>query len=1383
MMYYTKNGAICQAENEENLKMGKEYFLGLSMGTNAVGWAVTDSQYHLLRAKGKDLWGIREFDEAELSADRRMYRAARRRRQRETARNGLLRDYFADAIQKVDPNFYERLDNSKYFLEDKDEAVRTPNSIFNDKDYKDKDYYRDYPTIYHLRRELLNNPAPHDVRLVYLAVSNMFKYRGNFLFASLDVDHVGADISKVYADFVTGLSNTTDITIPAKADAEKLVSIIGSRDTTKSKKAEDLLLLWADKKNKPAAAAAKLICGLKADLRVVFKDLAGADEKIEVCFNDADFDDRMGELADAIGDADMEVIYAAKSIYDLGLLSGIGVIGANGNSRYFSEIRCEEYTKHHEDLNKLKRVMRRHFALAEYDAMFRSGGKGSYSAYVNSYNSDTAENRREKRDTKLRRNMSDRKQDDLYKTIKGYLKNVQGDPEGNEILADIDKGTFLPKQLTSENRVIPNQIHARELKTILTNASSYLPFLNDKDESGLTTAERIMKLFTFRIPYYVGPVTEKSRENGGNGWVVRKESGRVLPWNLDEKVDLQKTSAEFIQRMVRQCTYISGEKVLPKASLIYERFAVLNELNSLQVDGKRISIELKQGIYRDVYEQGKKVTNARLVKYLIGKGIIKDAEQLSGMNKDANNALLSFGKFRAVFGERIREKKYQDLAEQIIFWCTVYGDSKQLLKQVLRDKYSAVLSEDQIRLIQGMRFRDWGRMSKAFLELPGVDYSTGEKLSLLDAMWNYNLNLMELLNTDLFSFKEAVSAFQTSSLSSLRETKPEDLDEFYFTAPVKRMVWQAICVVKELEKAIGNTPARVFIDIAQPENERPERKVNRAAMFRELYKKMIKKDPKWGTIIDNAEKDGTIRSKKMYLYLTQMGRDMYTGQPIDLDKLFDNNLYDIDHIYPRQYVKDDSLRNNLILVERPLNRDKSNSYPVAEKIRQAQAKMWHTLLVNKLISQEKYTRLIRDKAFSDSEMASFIAQQSMKTGQKAYWGANILQHLLPDTRVICTRPENVSEFRHNFDIPRSELVNNNFHANDAYLDVVVGNVYDTKFTQNPMNFIKEYRKDPKKNHYNLGRMYDWDVVRNGVYAWKAENGTEDGTIATVREVLRKQSPISTKLTFEVQGALSNATVYGRRTAKPGAYLPVKGSDERLKDVTKYGGTTNITTAYFFLVEHTKKGRRTRSIECLPVYMREAVRKTSEKLEEYCVQTLGFIDPVIRVREIKKYALLKVNGYFMRISGRSGSSLMMHNATPLCVSPFWTGYIRKIEKYHNFGIRDMLITSEKNIELFQMLEQKYTGSIFTARPNNPGKMMAANEDRFNKLDAEDQAESLYQLLMLSKIGKATGDLTKIGGSATAGTMSCNKDISKMQECTLIDQSATGLYERKVDLLTV
>ena len=71
-----------------------KYYLGLDMGSNSVGWAVTDPDYNLLKAKGKDLWGIREFNEASTAVERRTHRISRRRRQREQVRIGLLKYYF-----------------------------------------------------------------------------------------------------------------------------------------------------------------------------------------------------------------------------------------------------------------------------------------------------------------------------------------------------------------------------------------------------------------------------------------------------------------------------------------------------------------------------------------------------------------------------------------------------------------------------------------------------------------------------------------------------------------------------------------------------------------------------------------------------------------------------------------------------------------------------------------------------------------------------------------------------------------------------------------------------------------------------------------------------------------------------------------------------------------------------------------------------------------------------------------------------------------------------------------------------------------------------------------------------------------------------------------
>lgn len=45
-------------------KMEQEYYMGLDMGTGSLGWAITDTEYHILRRHGKALWGVRLFESA-----------------------------------------------------------------------------------------------------------------------------------------------------------------------------------------------------------------------------------------------------------------------------------------------------------------------------------------------------------------------------------------------------------------------------------------------------------------------------------------------------------------------------------------------------------------------------------------------------------------------------------------------------------------------------------------------------------------------------------------------------------------------------------------------------------------------------------------------------------------------------------------------------------------------------------------------------------------------------------------------------------------------------------------------------------------------------------------------------------------------------------------------------------------------------------------------------------------------------------------------------------------------------------------------------------------------------------------------------------------------
>lgn len=88
-------------------------------------------------------------------------------------------------------------------------------------------------------------------------------------------------------------------------------------------------------------------------------------------------------------------------------------------------------------------------------------------------------------------------------------------------------------------------------------------------------------------------------------------------------------------------------------------------------------------------------------------------------------------KFFEIFGKDNLTQEQINIAEDVIFYSTVYGDSRKFLSEKIREKYQNILDESQIKRILGMKFKDWGRFSRQLLELNGTDKQTGEVSSII----------------------------------------------------------------------------------------------------------------------------------------------------------------------------------------------------------------------------------------------------------------------------------------------------------------------------------------------------------------------------------------------------------------------------------------------------------------------------------------------------------------------------------------------------------------------------------------------------------------------------------------------------------------------------
>ena len=961
----------------------------------------------LLEKIKKRLWGVRLFEEATTAEERRGYRSSRRRLARRKWRLNLLEELFTKEIAKIDANFFLRLKESQYHYEDKTHQV--PYAIFNDKDYTDKDYYKQYPTIYHLRTKLMTEENP-DIRKVFLAIHHILKNRGHFLLQGQSFKD--GNLNNLVNELLSLDILHTSIKI-TEENINKIAEIALEKKTL-TDKVNDLKKLYP--KEKQLLEVFRLIFGGKTSLDKLFAidEYKELDASVKsVSFKEKIYEEVRHDYEQVLSNY-IELLDLAKLVYDSIILSDIKKEG-----KTLSESKVELYNKHRDDLTKLKNLVKNDSKLSEdkkvelYSAIFKED-KDKGTNYVNY----------------IRKSEEGKgcNYEGFKKFLVKELAKLEESSAKEEILRDLELELFLPLQRTKDNSVVPYQIHKEELVKILDNAAKYHSFLDEKDDSGYSIKEKVIQLLEFRIPYYVGPLnSSKKAKEDGFAWSVRNkgyENTPVTPWNYEKVIDESASAEKFITNLTNKCTYLKGEDVLPKSSLLYSEFALLNELNALKYDGNRISLEAKNVIIEKLFkEQGKKVTKTRIKNLLKAEGYIDGKGEITGIDITVKNDLKSYRDFKKILGDKFNTEH----VENIILWITLYGESRKLIKAKIEAVYGDIYSKEEIAKMSRLVYKDWGRFSRKLLtELVSkklYNEETGECLNIIGAMRQNNILFMELL-ADRFDYAQQITDYNKDLQKEVTEITPEILDDLYVSPSVKRSIWQTVRIVEELKKIIGCAPAKIFVETTRSNQEKKKPTDSRKKQL-ELFYKAVKKD------INELEKEigslnfdklnerlssvepSKLKAKKLYLYYTQLGRCMYSGETIDITQL-NTTAYDIDHIYPQSKVKDDSFTNT-VLVKREYNAAKTDRYPLGSDIQTpSNRKFWQFLKEKGLITDEKYNRLVRTEEFSDEELTGFIARQLVETSQSVKAVAGILGELNPETSICYSKAENVSSFRQNF---------------------------------------------------------------------------------------------------------------------------------------------------------------------------------------------------------------------------------------------------------------------------------------------------------------------------------------------------------------------------------
>ena len=1364
--------------------MSKKYTISLDIGTTSVGWAVLD-EFELakknkkikeievdgsikIKKKRTNLWGVRLFDEASTAEGTRLKRGARRRIARRTKRLKYLREIFEPYVKEFDPNFFIRLVES--FLQNNDnfKKVKVDYPLFNGETgegetYLDeKDYYKKYPTIYHLRSRLIENKDKADLRLIYLALHHILKYRGHFV-------NEGQSFNMENINVIQSLEDLDSVRNLAIHDFERMNEVLTNRKFSKSKKVFELKP--EDNKEKFLYNA---IVGLGIDLFKIFdneeykpsdtSEIPKASE-FKYSLEAEKFEEKMAIIESVLQPEEIEVIQLGKNVYESIVLCNILT------EKTLSLSMVKKFETHKNQLKELKDYAHE---IGRYDELFKKDG--IYTKYVE--------------------NAKSMPRDEFYKQLEKLLGvSGQGEKKKSEthndfyekIKEDLEFENYLPKQRYRDNGSIPYQIHEHELKEILKNQSVYYPFLGEiiniktETEEGIKTTEeyKIQTLMKFRIPYYVGPLTQalngeighKKSDKSRFAWMQKnkgKEDTKITPWNFSEVVDKEASAVEFIERMTAFCTYLPEEKVLPDNSLIYQEFKIYNELiigGWYGSKGEKIFFDssLRKQIVDKLFKNYKKVSAKQMVAFLHEEKYTPD--EISVKRLFGIDTVVSSPKYNTSYSTYIDLKnagieeslieERKDIFEQIIKWATIFED-KKILKKTITDAnenaWNNLLTEDQVKSLSKLRYKGWGRLSKKLLT--GIKASNGK--SILDNLKEEEYkNFMRLLEDE--QIKEAIKEAELNEkdVSKLDYSLVSDLAG---SPALKKGIWQSLKIIKELESFLGRENIdKIVVEMAR--GTEGGRTTTRKKQIEKFYDKSSKVSQSLKEEFENAE-EKSFDNERIFLYFLQNAKCMYSGEALSISEL---SSYEVDHIIPQSYTTDNSF-DNKVLVKRAANQNKGGDVPSKEVINRMSL-FWDKLSGNGQVSKKKLSNLNRG-TLTDEAKEGFINRQLVETRQISKHVANILSEYFSNTKTEILTPKAglTSQFRRGFvyvtadefkenaekyyemakkynkteeDLQfnskfyrvyfhpgfiKNRDINDHHHAHDAYLNAVVANyVYKTRPDLKNMWVYGEYQKKSEKEmgKYAAQRDKFFKQLLTGMKedVWKLvdiETGeiTElyaDEVIKGIEKTLDFRNVNVVKMSENQKGAFS----------KEGNLKAGQGSLRRKNNlpIERYGGS-NAESTNIAVLGFNKKGEI--SIESF--FLSDKNQIKDKKLI------------------IKKFQIYKtVSGYsrYLTAPGEAQKA---------------TQYKGEADNFYSlieFALKNGLINSNKiNEEVYK---------------------------KYDSLEHENKEKVLKNLMKLCARGTSRGLTSlKLIGLPTDIRYVTSKDLISIGT-TIIYQSSTGLYE--------
>ena len=1336
------------------------YNIGVDIGVGSVGYCVTDENGKVVRRNGKNLIGSRIFDEGKPAKDTRMYRGQRRRYTRRRQRIAWLQELLKDDVLQKDENFYMKLKERNLVEEDK--------SDFGDfSEILDKNLVKRmkaYKSIYHLRNRLVTDSSKEDIRLVYLAIHHIIKYRGNFLYQGREIKPG----SETVTNLIEGLRYFDEYSEMAdeeiRESAEKIKEVMFDKKITKrnAKKQIETILRFEDEHKAIGAQLAALLSGSSFAIDGIFS--TSVDKKFTV-----GDEDLFAEVEGSLDSEQYEALMRFADAYSGKILSDIlSDRECKKEYKYISEAMIGRYNEHSQDLELLKELY------SSRDIKNLSSASGSNAPSKKPKNAESVKKYGERYI-----DMFDRT-DGLYAK---YIKNPSSLKTSSKsayevfvdrIKADLDidekqtysdrrkqairerlfNRTLLLRQNEKDNGAIPYQLHKAELVKIIENQGQYYPSLK-------ANAEKIVAILEYKIPYYIGPVGGESRFK----WSLKKANEKIYPWTFNDVIDKDASAERFITRMTGKCSYLRNEDVLPKNSLLYSEYEVRSEIKQIKFDGKFLSVDLQNDLFEEVFKKYKTVKENRLRSWAKTKGL--SPKSITGYQKDKEfaSSFTSYIDFTRILGNISHSDV--EMVENIISWLTIFNE-KDIIEKRIRTHYPA-LDEKQIESILRLKYTGWGKLSRKLLTGLKSEDSKGVNKSIMDYLRSSKKFFMQIINDKDLSFKKQIE--EANSIYDYSPLSYKAVDELRTSPANKRAIWQSILVIKEITKIMGREPANIYIEFAREEGEKDKRTVSRY----DSLVKMFKDNEEYAEILDDlksryANNKKALADDRLFLYYIQNAKCMYSGKRLHIEELKE---YEVDHILPQSYIKDDSLDNKALVI-RSENQRKRESMLLNEDV-QKMRPWWKRLKDMNLISQKKYDNLVRE-SLSEETAVKFVARQLVETRQIILNVTNLLQAGYPKTYVSAVRADVTSNLRKRFDLPKIRNLNDYHHGFDAFLTVYAGIYISKAFPSLEKELIYgEYRKYISKSKNDRKSKYGFVVGKIDELFVDKHTGevTWDGrdVFDHLSKVYRYKDYLVSHKTEKQTGKFYDETVYPKERGK--SLIPLKSN----LSTEKYGGYSGQIQAYYAVVEYKEKDKTVKKLIGIPVRIDYLEKTKPGSIAEYISEVCRTSEFEILKDNIYKYQKIFMQGQELYIVSDNEVTNAVQMVLPLTLA----------RTFNKAVTEPLSVDDSEYAELFEYIKEK-TAKLFPLYSGIVKKYENAKSD-FETMTKENKLKFLQQMLVVTSPSSSNGKFDSIiksenenNNKITLGKLGAREGRTagktiKIGETVFVDNSVTGYYSKK------